>query len=80
MCLIAFVVYAAMSLVATWGTGDAIPNPGHYRFLPIPLWQPQLFAWTSGATALFILIASWCECGNSPPAGPPWRSSCAPHA
>lgn len=59
MCLFVFVVYAAMSLVATWGTGDAVPNPGHYRFLPIPLWQPQLFAWTSGATALFILIASW---------------------
>jgi hypothetical protein len=34
MCLIVFVVYAAMSLVATWGTGDAVPNRGTTGFSP----------------------------------------------
>lgn len=59
MCGLAFAVFAGFSLLGHWGTGDAIPNPAHYALLPVSVWQPQLYLWTSGLTAAFVNIASW---------------------
>lgn len=58
MCGLVFLACAAGSLLVTWGTGDAVPTGPGPALLPIPIWQPKLYAWTSGITAGFILLMS----------------------
>jgi hypothetical protein len=58
MCAFAYAAVAVVSVFLHGWEGNPTPAGSGPPLLPIPLWQPELYLWTSGLTTVFVLAMS----------------------